>query len=319
MDAVIQQLSNSSEPSIRYRMSVDVFGKPKDSLEVKGIQEKVRNSIRVKTMLAARNSDGEFPWHAYQKWKGAFWTLLVLADLGYPSGDQTLFPLREQINDWLFNPKRLKAIPLIKGKYRRCALQEGGTVFSLIQLGLTDLRVDQLIELLLKWQWPDGGWNCDKKPNASHSSFYETWLPLRAMNAYYNYSGDVRAKAAMERAADIFLSRKLYKGLASGEVILKNFTQLAYPVYWHYDILVALKVMCEIGKIDDPRCKDALDLLETKYLPAEGFPAEAKYYKVTEKEISGVSSVQWGPVSAKKMNEFVTVEALTVLKKAGRL
>ena len=95
-----------------------------------------------------------------------------------------------------------------------------------------------------------------------------------------------------------------------------NFIKLHYPAYWHYDILFGLKVMCETGFIDDPRCSEALDLLESKQLADGGFPAEAR---VDEKKLSGHSRVDWGGTSKKHMNPFVTIDAFSVLKQAGRL
>ena len=32
---------------------------------------------------------------AYKKWDGAHWVLSILADLGYPAGDEALRPLME--------------------------------------------------------------------------------------------------------------------------------------------------------------------------------------------------------------------------------
>jgi hypothetical protein len=82
--------------------------------------------------------------------------------------------------------------------------------------------------------------------------------------------------------------------------------------------LFSLKVLAEAGFIGDSRCQPALDLLESKCLPDGGFPAEAKYYRLTDRPISGRSRVDWGGVSDRRMNEFVTVDALYVLKAAGR-
>jgi hypothetical protein len=83
---------------------------------------------------------------------------------------------------------------------------------------------------------------------------------------------------------------------------------------------VGLKVMDEVGRLADPRCREALNLLESKRLTDGGFRAEKKYYHVTDKtEGSGVSFVDWGGVSKLRMNEWVTVTALSVLNKSGRL
>jgi hypothetical protein len=78
--------------------------------------------------------------------------------------------------------------------------------------------------------------------------------------------------------------------------------------------------MAEAGFIDNPRCKDALDLLERKRLPDGGFPAEQTYYRCTTRMVpSNRSLVHWGGTSSRRMNEWVTVDALTVLRAAGRM
>ncbi len=112
----------------------------------------------------------------------------------------------------------------------------------------------------------------------------------------------------------------MYKRQTDGSIIRDDFIKLHYPCYWHYDILFGLKVIAEADFIKDERCNDALDLLESKKLSNGGFPAEKKYYQVsTNVNRSGRSLVNWGGVSQKHMNEFVTVDALYILKKAGRL
>jgi hypothetical protein len=59
--------------------------------------------------------------------------------------------------------------------------------------------------------------------------------------------------------------------------------------------------------------------LEAKRLPDGGFPAEKKYYRLTEKKTSGRSLVNWSDTGKKSMNEFVTADALYVLKESGRM
>ena len=76
-----------------------------------------------------------------------------------------------------------------------------------------------------------------------------------------------------------------------------DFLQLHYPCYWHYDILFGLKVMAEAGFLQDPRCREALDILESKRLPDRGFPAEKKCYYVTPQVENGRSVVDWGGTS----------------------
>ena len=85
-------------------------------------------------------------------------------------------------------------------------------------------------------------------------------------------------------------------------------------------ILAGLKVMAEIGRVNDRRCHDALDFLESKRLPDGGFPSEEKLYRVVARNrASRGSPVDWGGTSMKRFNEFVTTDALFVLKQTGRL
>ncbi|MFW9915702.1 MAG: hypothetical protein ACFFGZ_08825 [Candidatus Thorarchaeota archaeon] len=320
MDEIIDKLLHSSETSIRFRVKTDILGENYESSAIKKLQTDIKSSSRVTLLLSERDKDGRIPYHAYAKWYGAHWVLASLADIGYPLGDKALIPLREQVYSWLFSAEHEKKIKAIQGRVRRCASQEANAVYYLCHLGLADARTDELVERLLKWQWPDGGWNCDKNPHARHSSFMESLIPLRSLVQYSKQTGDKDAKATAEQAAEIFLKRKLFRRQHGGAIIKDDFVKLHYPCYWHYDILFGLKVMAEAGFIKDERCEGALALLESKQLPEGGFPAEKKYYQVTDnKKRSGRSLVDWGGTSKRRANEFVTVDALYVLKEAGRL
>jgi hypothetical protein len=313
MDDFLKSLENSNEPAVRFLYQTQILGRGTEEPAVLKIREEVKNSERVQKLLAETTG-----LHPYQKWRGAHWVLSLLAELGYPQGDKDLIPLREAELGWLLDEDRLKSIPFTEGRYRRCASQEGNAVYSLVKLGLADERVNRLVKLLLGWQWPDSGWNCDKKPEAHVSSFNESLIPLRGLAAYWNIQQDQEVKAAIDRASEFFLQRQLFRRLTNHTIIRSSFTQLSYPHYWHYDILFGLKVMFEAGKLSDPRCNEALDLLKSKQLANGGFRAEGKYYRLADKVTTGVSSVDWGPVSTNKSNEFISVQALSVLKQAGR-
>jgi len=306
------------EPALAYKLAVEYQGNPAGSEPARLASQTVQASTQVQSLLA-ESRVGLEQLHPYKKWSGAHWVLAQLADLGYPTGDRSLLPFIEKSYDWLLGDKHQKWIQEIDGRVRRCASQESNAVFYTLKLGLADARTDELVERLIKWQWPDGGWNCDRRPQVVISSFMETLLPLRALAYYSKQSGDRRAGLAAERAADIFLKRKLFLRQRDGLVMDTDFLRLHYPCYWHYDILFALRVLSEAGLIDDPRCGPALDLLEGKQLPASGFPSEAAYYRCSKPEISGYSPVSWGGIRKKSMNIYVTMDALIVLKRSGRI
>lgn len=283
------------------------------------LERRIANSDRVTRLLNLPPTSLKKPVGAYTKWQGAHWVLVDLAEMGMPRGDERLAPLRDQVYDWLLSPGHVKGIPVINGLARMHASQESNAVFATLKLGIADHRVEQLMDNLLKRQWPDGGWNCDKRSRGKTSSFMETITPLRSLIHFAKQMKSDRARLAAENAAEVFLGRKLYKSNRDGSVIRDDFLSLHFPCYWHYDILHGLKVMAEGGFIDDPRCGDALDLLESKRLADGGFSAEKKYYHISERRVAGVSSVDWGGTSKIKMNPWITSDALCVLKAAGRI
>jgi hypothetical protein len=319
MSNEISVLLQSSEATIRYKTLVKVLNQEPSSLDLQKLQKEIPSSTLVKTLFSERDYEGKIPHHPYNKWRGAHWVLACLADLGYPPGDESLKPLLEQVYHWLLSQHHLKSVEIINNRARRCASQEGNALYYALTLGLDDERCQELAERLIQWQWPDGGWNCDKKPEAINASYHESLIPLRALALYNQASGDGVARQAAERAAEIFLKRELFKRQRDGSLINEDFVLLHYPCYWHYDILFGLKVMAESGFISDKRCQAALDLVESKRLPTGGFPAEKKYYQLSQKASSGRSLVNWGGAQKKRMNEFVSVDALYVLKSAGRL
>jgi hypothetical protein len=318
-DIAIKQLIKSDEPSIRYKLARDILKKELTQEEIDQYGIAIKESERVKILLSEQDETGKIPFSPYAKWTGAHWVMATLADLAYPPEDETLVPLREQVLNWLLSEGHQKHIRVIQGRVRRCASQESNAVYALLTLGLADERVDEFAKRLTNWQWPDGGWNCDKRKEVQRSSFMETLLPLRALALHAQITGDSASKSAAEQAAEIFLRRKLFRRLSDGKIMDPHFVELHYPCYWHYDILFGLKVMAEAGFISDPRCQEALDVLESKELPTGGFPAEKKYYAVSDKIPSGRSTVNWGGTSKRRMNPFVTLDALFVLRTAGRI
>ena len=316
MQKQISAFIQSEEPLVRLKAGL-LAGEPfpPDALA------QVKDSPLVSTLLSERGADGRIPYHPYGKWYGAHWILAVLSELDYPAGDERLIPLRDQQLEWLLSNEHLSSVRVLNGRPRRCASQEGYALYAQIKLGIADDRIEKLARGLIGWQWPDGGWNCDKNPEASHSSFHESWMPLRALTLYAQTTGDSTAQSAAERAAEFFLSHRLFGRVSNGNIIKSQFTILHYPWYWHYDILAGLKAMMESGLLSDPRCQEALDLLASKQLSDGGFPLQSSYCpkKNSPRRLTGTSLVQFGPVSRRQSNPYVTLEALEILGRTGRI
>jgi hypothetical protein len=335
--SILDTLLRSHEPSIRWRARVHVLGESPTSRSIRALREEIRVSPRVRALLSRRDKLGQPGTRrgVYYKWQGHHWVLASLADLGYPEGDAGLHAVRDRVLDlWLGShyfrefeadtesaAYQGRGVPVVDGRHRRCASQQGNALYSITVLGIADERADALAGRLLHWQWPDGGWNCDRDPTADTSSFMETLTPMLGLHVHAKARRAPKAAAAAKRASEVFLRRRLFKRVSNGKVIHPDFIALHYPLYWHYDVLGGLKAMARIGRIRDRRCADALDLLEEKRLPDGGWPAEKRYYTVVSRGAmkANADSVDWGGTSSRRMNAWVTADALAVLVAAGRI
>jgi hypothetical protein len=126
---------------------------------------------------------------------------------------------------------------------------------------------------------------------------------------------------AVRAAAEVFLSRRLYRRLSDGSVIHPGFLKPAYPRYWHYDLLFGLVVMKEGGFLADPRCADALAELQGTRLPDGGWACPTRHYRYRDSAapggLAGHSNVPWGPHGKTRMNPWVTLDALEVVGASG--
>ncbi|NHJ84122.1 MAG: hypothetical protein FK734_01585 [Asgard group archaeon] len=317
---VVNQLINNPDYAVRLKTYSQLLELEFDTKELKNTLANLKeNSVTISQLLYYLRDEKLNQTHVYNKWLGAHWILSSLADLKYPSNDAFLKPGIEKEFEWLLSDDHWERKQMIDGRKRFCASQEGNAIYSIISLGFFDERIEMLVKRLVDFQWPDGGWNCDKKPNAINSSYHESLIPLRALLAFREYSGNLLIEKTIDRACEVFLKRKLFKGLSTNEVIDPRWLKLIYPSYWHYDIFMALKVLAEGNRINDKRVNEALEILESKMLTDKSFPIEYKYYQTNDEAKRYFSPTDWGEVSKKKMNPWMTIDALFILKKAKKI
>jgi len=247
-ERAVEFLLRSDEPAIRFLVRRDLLGE--DSREDAAA---ILSGPKVSALLTGQRP-GEFRpgrgWrslpgaefgfgvHAYRKWTGAHWRLVSLVELGVPPREERACMAAEQVLGWLARPERLHEVPVIDGLARRCASQEGNAVAVCCRLGLAgDERVALLAASLIGWQWPDGGWNCDLRASGRRSSFHESLAPAWGLHEYARATGDRTAQEAASRAAELFLSHRMFRSVSTGRPISREWLLPHYPPYWHYYIL----------------------------------------------------------------------------------
>ena len=217
--SALDWLLDSDEPGIVFQAKRDLLGEA-DPPEAARVLE----GPKVRALLAGQQPDGGFGVNVYAKWGGAHWRLVSLVELGVPAGEPRCVAAVETVLAWLTGEGHRSRIPTIDGLVRRCGSQEGNALAVCCRLGLADdPRVRLLAESLVEWQWPDGGWNCDKNATGYRSSFNESLPPMWGLHEYWVATGETAAKDAAERTAELLLEHRLFRTLATGEPIRPSF------------------------------------------------------------------------------------------------
>jgi hypothetical protein len=176
--------------------------------------------------------------------------------------------------------------------------------------------VSGLIERLVGEQLSDGGWNCDAERGATRSSFNTTICVLEALLDYEGAFGAMaEVTAARLRGQEYLLERRLFHRLSTGEVIERDrrsgadLRQLAFPGWWHYDVLRGLEYLRAAGVAPDERMADGIALVESKRDADGRWPLDVRYPGVMPIEIDD------GVGQASRWN---TLRAMRVLQWWGR-
>ena len=318
----INWLLAPSHPALRYLALTDLLDLPKDHLQVVTTHAIVLDDPWIEALFTGQQPDGKFARsdgsdiHPYTKWMGIHWRLVSLLELGISPGEPRALAAVEDELAWLTGHEHRSRIPTIDGRTRRCASQEGNALAACCRLGIAqDPRVELLAESLVTWQWPDGGWNCDKRPEASHSSFHESLIPMWGLFEYYRATGNPDALDAAHRTAEFFLRPHLFRSERTGEIIHPEMLELHYPPYWHYDILQALLILSRMNMLGDERTSESLDQLQARIHPDGTWRAGRHYWRPSGGELYQ-EPVDWG---RRGPNAMITLNALRVLKAAGRI
>lgn len=256
-------------------------------------------------LLRGQRRDGGFGGHPYSKWTGAHWRLVSLVELGVPKSDPRARAAANNVLEWIAAP----SVPnVVAGRERRHASMEGNALAACSRLGMARKKeVRHLVDVLLRAQWPDGGWNCDINPGARRSSFHETLAPIWGLVEYNRATGDREALEAAQRGGELLLSHSLYRSSA-GVTIHPEWERIHWPHYWHYDFFHGLRVLALLKRLDDPRAADALALLKARRRSDGLWRAGGHRYWSRPGAPAHAEAVDWGDA-----HEIVTPAALAIL------
>ena len=307
--STIRWLLDSREPAIRHLTRRHLLDERSPADDADPLDGRL-----VRALFRGQKRDGGFGTQAYAKWVGAHWRLVSLVELGVPAHEPRAVAAAETVLAWLTGASHRANVPVIEGLPRRCGSQEGNALAVASRLGMAgDDRVRLLARSLIEWQWPDGGWNCDRRPGARRSSFHETLPPIWGLHEFATATGDDDAAAGARRAAELLLEHRVFRSLRSGEPMNPEFLTLHWPPYWHYDVLQAMVVLERMGLAGDPRTADAHELLRHRRGADGRWRASSRWWKPPPSTRAG-EAVDWRVDDS--ADRIVTLRALTVLRSA---
>lgn len=282
-DPVIEWLLEPENPSVRFRTLTDLLGKPVDDPSVQAARKSIMEEGLVPRILASQNEDGSWgiPEKFYnQKYTGAIWALLLLAELSADPENTQVCKACEFVLSHSQNPET-GGFSYTQSAKTETGLASGvipcltgNMVFSLVRLGcLEDPRVQQAINWITIWQRADDG--IEKPPKGDMYQRYEMcWGRhschmgvAKALKALTAIPPDRRSQAVNDKLDELcayFIKHHLYKKSHHlDEVSRPGWLKLGFPLMYQTDILDLLSLFADLGRWDS-RLQDALAILKSK-------------------------------------------------------
>lgn len=312
---IVDQLSESANPIIRYKTRLNLEGADPNESGMLALRKEIKDSPIAQGLLADLAMSKASTRSGMATIYG---TLKYLADIDYPPGDKSLLPYRDHVYGWLHRLEKDYDGPLhIRDKYRVHGSFHGNAIYASIVLGISNKETAKLCDNLLRYQWPNGGWNCSKIPKAKGPTIVHTAYGMRGLVTYRSVKDSPEIRQAIHDCAEILLERQVYLKRTNGKPLRPVYTKTSYPYPRLYNFMAGLHILTRSGHIADRRCDVALDLLESKFIEGQGWEMERKLFH-HNKSKEDFTNVHWEKEKLGKANQFLTVDALEILRKARR-
>ena len=310
MNPVLEWLLEENQPSVRYLTLTELLDRPHDDAEVLSTEAKITEAGWAADILSRQNPDGW--WVAADslyrpKYQSTNWMLLTLSDLGLTRSDPRISKACEL---WIKRfAKRDGGFGVDDDKKSELCLV-GNTARALVKFGYEDHpKVQSAFRWLVREQRENGGWHCWGKRGV-----IDGWEGMSAFAAYPKQKWTRSIKRAVEKGAEFYLKRELWK---EGKRYAPWF-RFHFPEHYYYDMLVGLDFLTALGFSSDKGLTYATDLLKQKRRPDGKWNLDAVHPDV------GAAIAKWyrkrppTPLGLEQVGEpskIITLKALKVLKR----
>lgn len=261
--AVLDWLLEPDQPAVRYHTLLDLLDYSKKSDEVRKALSSITKIGWANEILRAQKTGGywDLQTDLYRpKYTATVWRLIVLADLGLTAKDDRIRKTCELFLNQYSRPDGGFDTPSSTWIRSEVCLT-GNLARTLYLCGYgEDPRVLSAFDWLVDHQMDDGGWHCFYE-RAFGKGTLDCWEALSAYAALPRESWTRRIKRSIERGAEFYLEKRLFK---QGHRRYNPWFRFHYPVHYYYDLLVGLDVITRLGYADDRRLNAGLQILNDK-------------------------------------------------------
>lgn len=270
----VMQWLLSSDPSIAWQAMRDLIDEPQNDWQNE--REKIETKGRGRELLSLQDKDGQWAGGAFapkdataaefkenrQPFTATAFVLTEVRDMGLKPNsalmNRTVELTRLSCN-WEHDKERFW-----DGEVEECIngrLVADGSYFG--------VDMTHAVERLLETQLEDGGWNCERENGSVRSSFDSTISVLEGLLEYEKFKGGCKtSKKARKRGEEYLLKRKLFRRLATGEVVKERYLLFRFPPRADYDVLRAMDHFRAAAKFDqsgaDSRMKEAAEHIRSR-------------------------------------------------------
>jgi hypothetical protein len=255
------------DPAIRWQVLRDLTSASSD--EVAAERARVEHEGWGARLVALQGADGMWAGGACfpadyrgdepgQPWTATMHTLQSLQILGLdPASEaaQRMIPRVAEHGHWEHDGQRY-----FDGEVEPCI--NGRTIETGAYFGVD---VSGIVARILDERLADGGWNCEAENGSVRSSFDTTINVLDGLLELELATGGAPAvHEARQGGEQYLLERSLFRRRSTGTVADPKYLDLAFPYYWHHDVLRALDYFRRAGADPDPRMAEAVEAVRSK-------------------------------------------------------
>ena len=328
----VSWLLESDSANVRYLAMRDLLDLPTDDKKLKAARKLAHKEGPIAHILSKMQEEGYWQRAGTgygPKYKSTVWALILLAQLGASVKEDKRIKLAcKYYLDHALNPGGQISAMTNNAPSGTIDCLQGNMLWSLMELGYTDPRMDSAYEWMARTLTGEGvapitdkhapvryyGYKCGPTfACGANNKLPCAWGGVKVMLALSRLPVQKRSaliKRAIRQGVDFFFSvdpstAKYPNGWA--EKPSGNWWKFGFPVFYVTDILQIAEALVGLGYGRDPRLASTLELVRSKQDDAGRWPLEYNY--------DGKTWMRFGKM--KEPNPWVTLRALRVLKAAS--